>query len=138
MATFTGKVAAGTNCYSVTVDPDGKYAYVANSASNTVSQYTIGADGSLTAMTPATVATGFYPIFITIDPTGKYAYVVNTDSDSISQYTIGANGSLAAMTPATAPLAPIRGTGRTRGLRDGASCTSVVGLRQACMANGAA
>src|SRR2546426_74443 len=43
MATAT--VAAGTSPRSVTVDPSGKYAYVANFNSANVSQYTIGTDG---------------------------------------------------------------------------------------------
>jgi len=41
-----------------TVYPSGKYAYVANAVSNTVSQYTINATGGLTPMTTATVAAG--------------------------------------------------------------------------------
>jgi len=41
---------------AVTVDPSGRYAYVANQGGNNVSQYAIGTDGNLTAMTPATVA----------------------------------------------------------------------------------
>jgi Lactonase, 7-bladed beta-propeller len=40
--------AAGILPTSVAVDPTGKFAYVANSNSNTVSAYSIGADGSLT------------------------------------------------------------------------------------------
>ena len=99
--TFAGKVAAGTNPYSVTVDPSGKYAYAANYGTTTVSQYTIGANGGLTAMTPATVGAGTNPIFITVDPSGKYAYVVNDSDSNISQYTIDSTGHLAAMTPAT-------------------------------------
>ncbi len=44
--------------YSVTVDPSGSYAYVANANSADVSQYTIGASGALTPMAAATVAAG--------------------------------------------------------------------------------
>ena len=36
-----GYAAAGTNPYSVTVDPSGKFAYVANVNSNNVSAFTI-------------------------------------------------------------------------------------------------
>lgn len=41
--------------------PSGKYVYVANYRDNDVSQYTIGADGSLTPMSTATVAAGLGP-----------------------------------------------------------------------------
>jgi DNA-binding beta-propeller fold protein YncE len=54
-------VGAGSSPVSVTVDPSGNYAYVANTDGNTVSQYTIGTDGALTAMTPATVGAGYSP-----------------------------------------------------------------------------
>ena len=46
--------------------PSGQYAYVVNPNDETVSQYTIGSDGSLSAMTTATVAAGSYPIGITV------------------------------------------------------------------------
>src|SRR6266568_5692951 len=98
---YTGKVAAGNTPYSVTVDPSGKYAYVANANSNTLSQYTIGAQGALTAMSPATVAAGTGPASVTVDPSGKYAYVANASSNDVSQYTIGATGGLTPMGPAT-------------------------------------
>ncbi len=58
---YTGKVAAGGKPLSVTIDPNSRYAYVVNGQSNssTVSQYTIGTDGHLTAMNPSsTVAAG--------------------------------------------------------------------------------
>jgi DNA-binding beta-propeller fold protein YncE len=63
-------VAAGTNPLSVTIDPSGKYAYVANQVSNDISQYAIGADGSLTPVASATVAAGGGPVSITT--TGSY------------------------------------------------------------------
>ena len=64
---YIGKVAAGVSPLSpssVSVDPSGKYAYVANNG-GTVSQYTIGASGGLAAMVPATVAAGANPWSVT-------------------------------------------------------------------------
>jgi 6-phosphogluconolactonase (cycloisomerase 2 family) len=102
---FIGKVAAGINPVSVITDPSGKYVYAANFSNNalpsTLSQYTVGADGVLTPMTPATVAAGAGPRSITVDPTGKYVYLLNQHDATISQYTIAANGALTPMTPAT-------------------------------------
>ena len=75
-----------------------KYAYVANNGSSSVSQYTIGASGALTAMTPAMVTAGMIPYAVTVDPTSKYAYVTDFAAGGISQYTIGATGALTPMT----------------------------------------
>jgi len=82
-----------------------RYAYVANAVSGSVSQYTIGANGALTPMTPASVPTGTTatssPWSVVVDPTGKYVYVSNSGDDNVSQYTIGAGGALVPMSPAT-------------------------------------
>jgi 6-phosphogluconolactonase (cycloisomerase 2 family) len=92
---FIRKVAAGSAPSAVAVDPSQRFAYVANQGDGTVSQYTIGADGSLTPMTPAAVAAGSAPNGVTIDPSGKFAYVANyVYGGTVSQYSIGANGGL--------------------------------------------
>ena len=85
------------------VHPSGQYAYVTNKGSDTVSQFTIGADGKLTPMTPASVASGTHPFRITISANGNYAYVANfgtspTPGTSVSQYSI-VSGALVPMTP---------------------------------------
>ena len=79
---YQGKVDAGNDPRSVTVDPSVSYAYVANNLDDNVSQYTIAADGALTAMTPATVTAGVHPWSVTVDPSGSYAYVANIEDDS--------------------------------------------------------
>ena len=43
------------------VSPDGESVYVANGASNSVSQYDVGAGGALSPKSPATVAAGACP-----------------------------------------------------------------------------
>ena len=109
--TNLGKVAAGAGPYSVTVDPLGKYAYVTNffhgAGGDSVSQYTIDANGALAPMTPATVAAGINPSSVTIDPSGKYVYVVNQGGNTVSQYTIGAGGALTPMSTATVPAGSV-------------------------------
>ena len=56
-------MAAGTAPYSVTVDPSGKFAYVANEGSANISVYTINqTTGALTAGTA--VAAGSGPISV--------------------------------------------------------------------------
>ena len=83
------------------MDPSGRYLYVTNIVSANVSQYTIGADGSLTAMTTATIDAGTDPVSVKVHPSGSYAYAANLNSNNVSQYTIGTDGSLIAMTTPT-------------------------------------
>lgn len=88
----------------ITVNPEGTYAYVVSSGSgaatnNDVSQYSIGTDGTLSAVvdgssSPILVATGTNPDAMVIDPAGQYAYVANYNASSISQYSIALNGTL--------------------------------------------
>jgi 6-phosphogluconolactonase (cycloisomerase 2 family) len=91
----------------ITVDPTSSYAYLSNIDGNTVSEYGIGADGTLSSLNPASVATGTEPVFLAFDPTGKYAYVANYTVDfssatgTVSQYAVGTGGQLTALTPAT-------------------------------------
>jgi 6-phosphogluconolactonase len=78
----------------VAVDPTGKFAYVANLPDNTVSAYSIGADGSLTPVSGSPFVTGNEPRSVAVDPTGKFAYVANERSATVSAYSTGADGSL--------------------------------------------
>jgi DNA-binding beta-propeller fold protein YncE len=88
--------------YAVTVDPSGRYVYVANYNSSSVAQFTIVSDGTLTPMTPATVAAGTNPLAIKVDPSGKFVYVVNTTDKNVYVYDINStNGKLS---PASVPV----------------------------------
>lgn len=91
----------------ITVDPTSAYAYLSNINGNTVSEYGIGADGTLSSLNPASVAAGAEPVFLAIDPTGKYAYEANYTVDvssatgTVSQYAVGTGGQLTPLTPPT-------------------------------------
>ena len=95
--TATSGITSGNVILTVRSAP--RYAYVANLSSATVSQYTVGADGALTAISPPTVTTGSAPHSVSIDPSGQYVYVGS--GAGISQYTIGAGGALTPMSTAT-------------------------------------
>jgi len=97
---------------SLAVDPSGKYLYVVNERGATsasygsISQYTIGVDGSLAPMTPATIANDYGPSDIAVHPSGKYAYAITfyypvggMQLRSVAQYTIAADGTLAPISP---------------------------------------
>jgi 6-phosphogluconolactonase (cycloisomerase 2 family) len=91
------------------VDPTGKFAYVANLNDNTVSAYSIAANGALTPVTGSPFAAGSCPISVAVEPKGKFAYVVNQSDNNVSAYSIGANGALTPITgsPFAAGSAPI-------------------------------
>ncbi len=77
-------------------------AYVTNQNSNDVSQYSIGAGGKLSPLSPATVAAGSSPDYVAVTPDGKSAYVTNYNDNDVSQYSIDPlTGALSPKTPAT-------------------------------------
>jgi 6-phosphogluconolactonase (cycloisomerase 2 family) len=112
----TGELTAGVTvaAQDITrggaVHPNGKYFYVVNNVSNTVSQYEIDAlTGALTPLVPATVATAGGPITMTVHPTGRFAYAINQGADSISMYEIdAASGALTALP--SSPLGLVAGS----------------------------
>jgi 6-phosphogluconolactonase len=91
----------------ITVDPTSSYAYLSNINGKTVSEYGIGADGTLSSLNPASVAAGTEPVFLAFDPTGKYAYEANYTVDlssaqgTVSQYALGTAGQLTPLAPPT-------------------------------------
>lgn len=93
--TDLGSWGSGNAPKAIGVDPGGRYIYVPNSGGNTLTPYTIGSDGSLTAGT--NINTGSKPIGVAVDPTGQFVYVANSGGDSVSGYTIGPGGVLTAM-----------------------------------------
>ena len=79
-----------------------------NWSSTSVSQFRIGADGTLSKIGTGSVATGSNPNAVTIDPFDRYAYVANLGENTISQYKIGIDGQLTPMAYAEgAMLVPI-------------------------------
>jgi 6-phosphogluconolactonase len=90
---------AGFAPHSVTVDPAGKFAYVANEFSNNISAYSISPNGALTPVPGSPFATiGEDPVSVVVDPTGQFAYAadfgINSGTNGVSAFGIGANGAL--------------------------------------------
>jgi 6-phosphogluconolactonase len=81
---------------AIAVTPATNAVFVANSGSNSISSYTINADGSLTAVSGST-ASGATPMGLAIDPAGKFLFVANQESSNISVFSI--NGSSLAAVP---------------------------------------
>jgi 6-phosphogluconolactonase len=105
--TLIGTAPTASLPSAVTVSPSGKFAYVANGGSGSVSAYSI--DTSMGGLTPiATVPAGDAPQSVTVHPTGKFAYVANAGkTNNVSVYAINtAKGSLTQVTTVTAGTAP--------------------------------
>lgn len=69
---------AGTNPHSMTIDRAGRFAYVANFNSNTISAYVIGGSaGGLTVINGSPFAAGNSPQSTVMHPSGQFLYVSN-------------------------------------------------------------
>ena len=96
---------------TLAVDPAGKFLFVPNPSTGTVTVLTIQSDGSLAAG-PGAFAASTSPVAATTDLTGKYLYVANFGSTTISQYTIDSTtGALSTFTSTTST--PTAGTNPT-------------------------
>jgi 6-phosphogluconolactonase (cycloisomerase 2 family) len=91
-STATTETAA---CW-VVVTPNGRFAYVTNTGSASVSGFAIGHGGELTLLNGdgVTGTTGAGPIDATISHNGRFLYTLNAGADGISAFRIGADGSL--------------------------------------------
>jgi 6-phosphogluconolactonase (cycloisomerase 2 family) len=85
----------------IVVDPYGNNVYVVGVFSNTVSPLKISpVSGSLTALTPPTVATGLRPTSIVIRGDDNWMFVTDFNQAEVSQYSITpATGALTAVIP---------------------------------------
>jgi len=90
ISAVVGTVTSPAAILTVTAAP--QYAYAANQNDNTLSLYTIGVGGALTAN--GTVPTGQEPNAVVEDLAGRYVYVANWVDNTLSEYTIGTGGSL--------------------------------------------
>ena len=95
--------AAGHLPFSVTVEPSGRFAYVANNcisardcSTGNVSAFTINsATGALRAVSGSPFGAGLFPYSVAVEPSGRFAYVANDGDDTVSAFAINsATGAL--------------------------------------------
>ena len=90
---------------TIAFTPTGTFAYLGEFnggfPASPVEQFSIGGDGTLTALNPSTVAAGNAPQNVVVDPAGKYVYVCNANDGTVNEYSINVDGTLAALTPAS-------------------------------------
>lgn len=78
---------------SIAFDPTGAYAYVVNSADDSVTQFTVNASTGGLTMNGPDVPTGQGPVCVGVDPSGKFVFVTNYDG-TISQFVLSSSGRL--------------------------------------------
>ena len=88
-----------TSDSAVAVDAGSTLLYLARSGSNGgLSVYTIGTNGTLTAVSGSPYAIGAGASSIALEGTGQYVYVANRSDSTISGFLIGSGGVLSALT----------------------------------------
>ena len=99
-------VSSGNGPASVTVDPQGRFAYVINAIDSNISVFAI--DGATGALTRATTAVaGTIPVTLTFDASGRFAYVANIGSDDVTVLAVDSN--TGALTPSGPPVDEVTG-----------------------------
>jgi DNA-binding beta-propeller fold protein YncE len=86
--------STGSGPFAIAISPTRNALFVDNTASQTISSFTINSDNSLTPVT-GTIATGSLPMGMVIDPLGRFLFVANQGSSNISMFSISGS----ALTP---------------------------------------
>ncbi len=77
--------AAGKEPVALAVEPNGRYAYVANAASSDISAYRIQHQvGALSALPGSPFKTAKRPLDLTVHPSGRWLFVANRDASQVS------------------------------------------------------
>ena len=116
----TADAPTGTTPTWIVFTPNGKFAYVSNSGSGNISEYSVNADGTLTPT--GTIPAGAGAADLTIDATGTHLYCPNKATggggSTISAYSIDQTTGLLTQVGANVPSGPgpflvtIEATGR--------------------------
>jgi 6-phosphogluconolactonase (cycloisomerase 2 family) len=88
----TWQVPTGNGALWVTVDALDRFIYASNSLDGTVSGWTIGVGGALSAITGSPFGAGFtagaQTGVIAIDPSGRFLYVTDTANNQLDAFTV--------------------------------------------------
>ena len=84
------------------VTKNGRFAYTANAASDSISLFTIDRDGAISLAQPqAAYAAGTHPLDLATSDNGRFLYVLESFTHSIGAYRIASDGSLTRVGDAT-------------------------------------
>jgi 6-phosphogluconolactonase len=89
----------GTGPYGLVIAPSGGFLYTANKLDNSISEFTVNSDGSLTQFSNSPIGEQYAgPIALLIDKSGKYMFVADQGASNVAAYSIGSNGALTLLT----------------------------------------
>jgi 6-phosphogluconolactonase (cycloisomerase 2 family) len=107
---LSGSVANGqtASCW-VVLTRNGRYAYVTNTGSGTITSYIVGVDGELVLLKAEAAPTGrdTQPVDVDVSADGRFLYVLLTGSAEVASFAIHDNGDLAAID--VDPAVPAKG-----------------------------
>ncbi|HWO35381.1 MAG TPA: beta-propeller fold lactonase family protein [Candidatus Acidoferrum sp.] len=96
---LTSPYSTGINPYGLAITPKGGFLYTANNINDSISEFTIEADGSLAPFANSPFGQPYPgPLALQIDKSGTYLYVANQASTFVSAYSIGSDGALVGLT----------------------------------------
>lgn len=78
----------------VALDPKGEFAFFVTGYSDSIVVFRIGADGTLTPVTSASLTTNSWPFWVAVDSNGGFLYTTNWKGSSVAGFSIGDDGSL--------------------------------------------
>ncbi len=89
----------GTNPYGLAIAPGGGFLYTANNIDDSISEFTVNADGSLSQFANSPLGVQYAgPLALLIDKSGKYLFVANQATSFVTGYSVGSDGALALLT----------------------------------------
>jgi 6-phosphogluconolactonase (cycloisomerase 2 family) len=96
-------IEVGAGATDIVLSPDGRFAYVSDGLTDSITMLRIGSSGQLFGSSPAAVPSGINPLSLTLTQNGRYAYAVNYLSASISEYEVQPDGGLSAAATVSIP-----------------------------------
>jgi 6-phosphogluconolactonase (cycloisomerase 2 family) len=109
----------GADPAAIAITQNGQFLYVANSGSNDITAFSIGATGLLSLIAPSGANTNPIKTSVTapkgmaISPNGSFLYVANSSTHNVTVFQIGTNGLLTLVPPAGGTTNPIPTGGTT-------------------------
>jgi 6-phosphogluconolactonase len=89
----------GAGPYGLAVAPSGGFLYIANKLDNSLSEFTINSDGSITQFSNSPIGQQYAgPVALLIDKSAKFMYVANQGATNLAGYSIGSDGALTLLT----------------------------------------
>lgn len=100
----TASVPTGQGANFGAFNPAGTFLYVPNLVDHTISVYSMGTGGLLSAVGTPTVITGSptpQPFTVAVDPSGQFLYTADNANGVLYGFVLGSNGAIGAATPSS-------------------------------------